>query len=280
MQAVIITAYKSKSQLLDLIHFFKSGFKIYIHLDNKSKLKPSDFDFQNVTVLKKYNVYWGSLNHLKAILDLLTLATLEDDIKYIHIISESDIPLKPLSEFKKFENDKKIYMDCMPIDKINNSKIEKRYSQGVISSNLNNKNKFIRVCNYVYGHTHKKNNKIGEFNNIYKGLVWCSFPKNVGKYVISYSIKNSFLDKLKHVLIPEEFFFQTILSNSKYYSEIKNDNLRFDKWKKQNGSIPAILDMSNIDELYRSNCYFARKIDPVISKELIKEVTRKRDELR
>ena len=68
MQAVIITAYKSKSQLINLIRFFKPNFKIYIHLDKKSDLDPSDFKFPNVTVLIKYNIYWGSLNHLRAIL--------------------------------------------------------------------------------------------------------------------------------------------------------------------------------------------------------------------
>ena len=210
---------------------------------------------------------------------LVTLATLEDKVNYIHIISESDIPVRPLSDFKKFENDANIYMECTPVDEINDPKIKERYSQGAISSNLNNKNNFIKVCNIIYGHMHRPINNIGEFNKIYKGLVWCSFPKNVGKYVISYSIEHSFLDKLNHVLIPEEFFFQTVLSNSKYLSRIKKNNLRFDKWEKKNGSLPAILDISDINEIHQSKCYFARKIDPVISKKLIKEIIEYRDGL-
>lgn len=104
MQAILITAYKNQDYLKKLIRFFSNKYKVYVHLDKKSKIQRDSLLLnKNVTVIKKYIVNWGGLNHLLAILDLLEMALSDEQVKYIHIISGQDIPVKPLADFSNFE---------------------------------------------------------------------------------------------------------------------------------------------------------------------------------
>lgn len=56
-QAILITAYKDKKQLENLINFFASRFLVLIHIDKRSKL--SIPEQTNVKVIKKYKIRWG-----------------------------------------------------------------------------------------------------------------------------------------------------------------------------------------------------------------------------
>lgn len=271
MQAILITAYKNKTYLKKVINFFASKYKVYVHLDKKSSIEKKELKINdNVIVIKEYKINWGGINHLYAILELLKLALSDSDISYIHIISGQDIPVRPLADFDFFENNKKIFMECNNVEDIPNPKIKYRYTIGTLFPNTDNRKKWVQIINFFHNLGFRKH-KIDQFAEIYKGLVWSSIPAEVGKYVLNYCEKNDFVKEWKRVSIPEEFFFQTILKNSKYTAQIVNNNLRYNDWHFRNGSNPAILDSSDISKIENGNYYFARKIDEKISKDLIKK---------
>lgn len=113
-----------------------------------------------------------------------------------------------------------------------------------------------------------------EYSQIYKGLVWLSLPTEAAEYVLNYTEKNNFLDSMYHVTIPEEFYFQTILENSKFKNNIAKDNLIYNDWNhKKYGSLPAILDENDYARVVSNDYFFARKIDPKISKKLISRIS-------
>ena len=132
MQAILISAYKDTDYLKRLINFFDKDFEILVHLDKKSKIDPQDIQINsNVHVFKKYTINWGSINHLKAILFLLQeTLRIDKNISYIHIISGGDIPVRKLSEFKKFENSNIIYMEHTKVIDLNSPVINRRYKDG------------------------------------------------------------------------------------------------------------------------------------------------------
>lgn len=114
MQAILITAYKNKKNLLKLVKSFNDEMNIYIHIDKKSEeLNENDFDklnFKNLFVIKKYNVEWGSYSHLLAVIDLMNMAVMDDKNTFIHIISGEDYKLKSISYFNEnFEDCDKIF---------------------------------------------------------------------------------------------------------------------------------------------------------------------------
>lgn len=133
MQSILISAYRDQNYLKRLVKFFDNrDFRVFVHIDKKSKINPEEIKIsKNVYVYKKFLINWGSLNHLRAILFLMQKALKkEKEISYFHIISGADIPVKRLSEFSKFENCQKIYMDHISVANLNSDLINKRYQYG------------------------------------------------------------------------------------------------------------------------------------------------------
>lgn len=277
MQAIIISAYKDPNYLKRLIRFFDKNFKIFVHLDKKSKIDPEDIKVNdNVYVYKQFLINWGSWNHLRAIYFLIQEALKNKDISYIHIISGSDLPVKKLNEFDKFENCNKIYMEHFKVIDLNNQLINRRYQYGTRFPNLDQREWKVKLANKLYELSHSPKPNIGEFqaNQLYKGLIWLSLPRKVGEYVIKYEKKHNFISKLKYVTVPEEFYFQTILENSPFYEDIASNNLVYNDWSKlRNGSLPAILDESDYLKIKEGPYFFARKMDSTISASLINKVS-------
>ena len=87
MQALIITAYKNENRLIHLLESAHEYFNIYLHIDNKSDISVERIckQFPDIYCIKRYPVYWGSFNHLLAVIDLLRVA-IEDQNQYIHIV--------------------------------------------------------------------------------------------------------------------------------------------------------------------------------------------------
>ncbi|WNW29144.1 beta-1,6-N-acetylglucosaminyltransferase [Lactobacillus johnsonii] len=273
MQAILITAYKDKIQLQRLINFFSDDNIVLIHIDKKSDIKINDLKKNpNVKIIKKYDIRWGGLNHLLAILDLLKLSLTFKNINYIHIISGQDIPVKPLKDFKIFNNCELIYLQCESI-LTKPEAFKNRYRKGCLFSNKDNRKIIWRGANKLYNVFHSPHKRISQFSekDIYIGLVWSSFPVQVAEYIINYIDKINLLKEWNHVIIPEEFFFQTILYNSKFQKNIVNKNLRYYDWHFRNGSDPAYLDKSDISKIDEGDYFFARKIDTSISKDVIEK---------
>lgn len=74
---------------------------------------------------------------------------------------------------------------------------------------------------------------------------------------------------LRFCEIPEELFLQTIIMNSSYRELVQPDNLCYSLWEEKNGSIPAILDADDYEQIKDSGAYFCRKTDSIVSKGLI-----------
>lgn len=277
MQAIIISTYKNPEYLQRLIDFFSKKYHVFVHLDSKSKIQTSFFKHKkNVHIYKKYRICWGSYNHLLAILFLLREAMKYSDINYFHIISGSDLPVKKIEDYDKFENNQQIYMEHLKLPQDLN--FLRRYQYGTRFPNMDQRARLVKIVNQVY-QVFKRPNKLlgGTFTDsqIYKGLIWLSLPRNAVEYVFKYNEKNDFLKNIYHVSLPEEIFFQTILENSYFKKYIAKNNLVYNDWtKKRNGSLPAILDSSDYMKIISSDSYFARKIDPVISKDLIDSISK------
>ena len=277
MQAILITAYKNKNNLYNIIKSFRDEMNIYVHIDKKSEeINVDDFkklNFENLTIIKRYYIGWGSYSHILAIIDLMKMAINDEKNTYLHIISGEDYKIKSISYFHdNFENCNKIYCTVMEHEELSED-IKKRYTEGTFNSYFSETNKKVNKINQVYKQIHK-NNTIGEFEKIYKGMIWSSMSVPVAKYILDYIDNNpDYLEDLKHCKIPEEFFIQTIIMNSKYKTNVVKKNLRYTVWgRKKYGCNPDYLDETDFEKINNSTCIFMRKIDSKISKKLIKQV--------
>jgi hypothetical protein len=71
----------------------------------------------------------------------------------------------------------------------------------------------------------------------------------------------------KHVLLPEELFFQTVLLSSPLASTVVNDHLRHIVWA--GGGNPKTLTSSDYDAVVSSGKLFARKFDAEVDEAIL-----------
>jgi hypothetical protein len=281
MQAILITAYKNPEQVRRLVDFFSSRHRVFVHIDAKSTFGKQDVllaasdprKLENVRVLKKWAIEWGSINHLYAVLELMRLALEDERVRYIHVISGEDIPTRPLVDFDAFDYDKHIYMSCASTRDLP-QKVRDRYELGTAFPCKSSLKKSIRLANFIYGHAHVRRFSLGSYTDIRKGLIWASMPREAASYVLGrVASDESFMRSLGRTLVAEEFCFQTVLYNSEYRSLIHPNSIRYMDWAKRNGSIPAYLDESDYRLILERGTFFARKVSPVISHSLIELVS-------
>ena len=281
MQAFLITAYKDQEQLVKLIKSLNEHAYVFVHIDRRSETVSIDeiraMKLQNTFVFNKYRIGWGTYTHLLAILDMMKMALAKPDVHYIHTISAQDMRIVTWKELEeRFADNNHIYMTCTNAEDIP-KKTRERFVKRIVTSRGTTRRYIkgvVRRMNNLYRNLQDRFdlswNDIKPFKEIYKGMIWCSMPRNAALYAMKYAGRGcTFMRTLKHVTLPEEFFFQTIFWNSEFRGNIVNDNLRYTDWVKRHGSRPAILDETDIDKIKESDCIFARKIDVNVSSKLI-----------
>ena len=280
MQACIITAYHKFDQLNMLIELLSDKFEIYVHIDKKAKSswKETLKKNEHVHVYSKFSINWGGSMHLKAIVWLMNEALSNENIKYFHIISGDDWPVRNLREiYNHFEGNNEIALLTTKMSNMTDewykisAKWQKYYSFLDILDYKDIKQKifvkFLVGFQQLIGINRFKQLDI----ELAQGLVWGDIPRDAFEYCMAYIHDNpEFWEFMTYGHASEEFFFQTILANSdNFKARISNRNYRYMNWNRKNGSYPGILDEDDYENIVSGEYFFARKIDLNISGELL-----------
>lgn len=277
-QAILITAYVNLSHIQRIIRCFDDDFDFYIHIDKKSK---EDYGYlknqPNVFVYKKYPIYWGSDNHLFAIIYLIR-RVLESNrnYDYCHLISGSDFPIKSAKQFKQFFSsaNKNNYIEYFTLP----------------HSNWGTTGGLERLQYYWLGHRHMDvrtswliprilwlqrklhiHRNLDFLPQLYGGGTYWSLRREVLQYAIEITDKQELLHHFAHSHTAEEIWMQSILLNAPQFIVV-NDSLRYMHWI-GNASSPSTL--SNVDEMpaiRHSKSFFARKFIAGQSDELLRVI--------
>jgi hypothetical protein len=100
------------------------------------------------------------------------------------------------------------------------------------------------------------------------GSLTRSFAEWVLTYLKTFDGKR-FLKWTKWNFIPEEFFFQTLIMNSPFADTCVNCHYRYALWEEKHGSLPGVLDESDVENIRAANVFFARKISSANSMKLL-----------
>ena len=274
-QAILITAYKNADQLSDIINWFDDDFVFYVHIDKKSKIDLNPvmkIKNREIHIYNEYEVKWGGFNHLKAILFLSQKALENKSVVFFHAISGQDYPVKPITYFKEQLDLSRNYIEYFDLPH------EQWVGGGM--NRFDYYNFYDLLDGKKYGYLIILLSKIQNvlklkrpypigFPKLYGGGTWWSLTRVALQYVMDYTDDCPFFfNRMKYTFCAEEVFFQTILLNSPLVGEIVNDDLRYIDWVSGRGGRPAFLDESDFSKIVSSENLFARKFDPVISKEL------------
>ncbi len=273
--AILITAYKNVHQVIDIINYFDNRFNFYIHFDKKSI--PNDIyklsNYKNVQVYTQYNINWGSVNHLKAILFLCKKALKDQNNNYFHLISGQDFPTKPI-DFYTNNNQNFLQFEQLPIMNWDGNGGLNRYHYFNIFDHvsLKNKNRLFKLNNWliklqkVFRIERSSLNKY--FKTIYGGGTWWSLTREAVEYVALNKNSDIYLKRMHYCFCSEEIYFQSILLNSHLKETIQNNNLRYIDWHSNRGGIPSFLDHTDFDKIINNDYLFARKFDEKSSEQL------------
>lgn len=262
---LLITAYKNVDIINNLIDSIPDDWGIYIHIDQKSKIKVEGINHR-AHVFKKYKVNWGSRAHIKAILLLMSRVYKNDFIyDYYHLITGQDFmccPLNKVDEILGFDGF--TYMEYFKVPNPNWT----GWHSGLDIIEYRTLAPFANLKDLKW---RARNEKFERFQDklhlkkrlpdypLYGGSSYSSFHKSAIEEIMASPLTKTFYRKLSMSLCGEELFFQTILMNSKIKDRIVNNNLRYIDWNSD--TPPKIVTDEDYDKIINSGALFCRKID-------------------
>jgi hypothetical protein len=257
--AYIISAYKNLDQLARLAERLNTGHSVvYIHVDKKAddaayeRLERRLAGRPRVHLLERHVCHWGGFGHVQATLKGID-ALLANGIDFEHVVllTGQDYPIKPLSEIERFFAEHRgtsfMLYDELPTEwwgqRGGLDRIEYRHWRW--------RGRHVRLPwkrRFPAGSTPYGG---GAYWNLSRACI-----EHVARFVAS---RPDVVGFFRHVDIPDEIFFQTVLMNSELAGSIVSDNLRYIDWTR--GPRPALLEARDLPALRASPKLFARKFD-------------------
>lgn len=191
------------------------------------------------------------------------------EYSYVHVISGEDFLAQPIETIEDFfDSENKIFCQCELCIKGKTRRARwYRYYWPYVKFRNNYKNPYVRLfnlfciglqvlCPFI------RRKQLGEFSQVYGGLVWGSYPYDAVKYIIDYIKDNpEFMEELEWCKIPEELCFQTILCNSMLKDRVAYNNKRYGNFTDGDGSGPVYLKNKDIAIFDNQGSMFVRKIE-------------------
>ena len=252
----------------------------YIHIDAKTK----DFDYDKInSIVKKSKIFyidrieaiWGNYSLIEIELMLIKEAQKNEDYSYLHLISGSDLPIKPVDEIISYFN-KKYPMEFIgynDFDGIKESMLNRIKYFSFVTENFRYDNEERELYSKLMDLQRKTGvDRLKDVDmDIRVGANWFSITNELAKYVIS---KESLIKRLfSYGYCPDELFLQTIVYNSSFINnvcrEYTNDNLNCKRLIDWNRGSPYVFRSEDYEQIMNSSAMFARKFSTSIDKNII-----------
>lgn len=268
--AILITAYKDLYSVYQMLEYFDSDFEIFIHIDKKCKEDYSCLQQRPYThVYKTFTIDWGDFNHLQAIILLCRESFKYSECNYFHLITGSDYPIVPLSEFKAFfsKNCQNNFVEHFPLPRAgwgSEGGIERIRYYWFRPLNSKVSQYTLKIQRKIL-HTYRP---FGFFNGkLYGGGTYWSVSRNAISSILDYlSNHPQYLHRFRHTHIPEEICFPTLWKGLGVH--LTNNHLRYIDWS-ENKANPKVLTEADFNRIISSDYVFARKIEQKTSSQLI-----------
>lgn len=273
-QAILITAYRDIPMLEQLVDYFDSDFELFIHVDKRCCESLASLEGrEHLHLYRTYAVEWGDYRHLLAIVMLMREAYRHEDLEYFHLVTGSDYPTMPLSQFKAFckEHRDENFLEHFPLPHIDWG----------IEGGLNRiqywwlRPNSTRTCGaWLTRKFVNLQRRLGikrrftHFNgNLYGGGTYWSMSRKAIGIALDYMDKHpDYLHRFRHTSIAEEICLPTIWCNSSL--PFTNDYKRYIDWG-ADGANPQVLSGKDYDKIVASGALFARKMQSGSSDKLI-----------
>lgn len=280
--AYMIIAHNDIELLKKLVSVLDAPYNdIYIHYDKKSyseELHSIKTKYSQLLIISEISVNWGSYSIIECELRLLEIA-IQSHYSYYHLLSGSDLPIKPNKMiYNFFENSKKQFVlfsekefpdmcyDWVAYRHVFAEKYKTKRTR------IGNKMLFVLDDLFVLVQKLLQKEKKLYFKKHQKGSQWFSITEDFAEYILS--LKDKIESDFKDSFIPDEVVIPTILVNSEWKSELyctdnynsPEQNSRYIDWERGR---PYVFGIADLEELSNSKCMFARKFSSESDREII-----------
>ena len=256
----VVLAYKSPGQLLRLIRrIADEESSIVVHVDRSTdsavfrEMSRAEADVANVHFLRRRRTYWGGFGLVDATLrgiEHLVGGTVPVD--YVFLLTGQDYPLRSRAAIDRVlrEADGRSFVHHSPIP----------YAGWGPQGGLNRLEKWHHVGSRRHRFSVPWKRKVPGGLQAYGGEAYWCLSGHTAEYVVAFARRNRrFVRFFKHVLIPDEIFFHTVVMNSPFRENVVNDTLHYVDWDAD--PAPAILTADHFERMVGSGKLFARKFD-------------------
>jgi hypothetical protein len=271
--AYLILCHKAPEQVIHLVKRLNDqGVIIVIHVDSRSndmraKLASALRSFPNVYFAKQYRCYWGRFGIVRATLSCIEEA-LKHQFDYAILLSGQDYPLKSNAEINNFfsRNSGSEFIESFALLKPNRWSAHGgayQASYRALGFTLAFRSRFIHTP------------WMRKFPLTYEphgGSQWWALSRGALQHIFEVVKTHPYYSIFfKFTFIPDETFFHSIISNSKYASRIDR-HITYTDFGQPLPPYPKILDLTDLPILKKGEWIFGRKFDHVKSAKLVEKL--------
>lgn len=271
--AILILAHKEIEQLCRLVNYFDRDCEVYVHIDRKQEVDAAEearlHAYKQVKLISRdYEVNWGGTSVLESEMHLLRTATRFSGADYYHLISGQDYPTRPLSQFLAFfkKNAGKEFINYVhlphPNWEDNTFRRLQYYYPYDYAAEHHNPRRWVKEQIEEQRAKGMKRPIPDEFDHLYGSSQWFSITHTAAMTLLGYTDSQpQFYKRMWMTFAPEECYVATVLVNLLGKEKIMPYNLRFIRWRYENGNRPANLGCEHFHCLLEEECLFARKFE-------------------
>jgi hypothetical protein len=257
--------------------------EIYVHIDKKSVGSIADKIIDHARIIKtseSVEVTWGDISQVDAMLILLKEAV-KSGRKYDFVIYKSGEDMMVRNGYKEYlaDNLGKSYFEYEELD-LESEKgalFKVRYPKTTrkLYDTMHPYRIFRVLLRKLYGKGINLFPNKAEFSNDIKmvtGSTGYCVTMELAGYMVRFLEDNPwFYRAYVDSLAPDRMFFNTLAVNSPFRDRVVNKTHTFEYWGEtyKNNNHPVIFTKDNIDEIENSDCFFARKFDSRVDREVI-----------
>ncbi len=284
--AYLVIAHEDPAQLARQAKKLTEDADVYIHINKRVAIEPFQDMIEGLQTKgriyfskHRYKVFWGGYSILKVTLSLLEQAFENKNYDRIVLLTGLDYPVKATEQIQRF------FFDNKDIDFITTHKLDRKeltelsYMQcrdnSILQFFFTSLKKYMPNCSVIRKKGFIKYHGIKYRGKIYKlyGIApkW-ALKRESAKYILNFSKKNpSFNRAFRFILAPDDFYFATVLNNSKRKNNVEDSELFYIKWLPYNKGAKD-LNSEDLEELKQTKALFAKKFRTGVSEELLRKL--------
>jgi hypothetical protein len=261
----LVTAYKYPAQCGRLLRRLRSSFpdaRLAVHVDAKSEIRPFVEEADGtgaVFVAERHRVNWGGFSLVEAMLTLAREAML-GDFDRAFFLTEQDYPLTTPAALRARLSS---HPEHQFIDTVNIGTewpLAARRSAGYGFPDRRPRRVWSPAAKVATRLLPPRSAPM----ELWGGSGWCSLTRPCLEHVVRTG--SELARFLRPTSVPDEVFFQTLIMHSEYREQIA-PSLTYTKFTGL--AHPLIWRAPNLGELLGSRCFFARKFDEQVDRQIL-----------